>query len=36
MGSEFGKFNLALTVGDLAQAWQDRLDDAVALDDAGR
>jgi hypothetical protein len=36
MASEFAKLNLKLTDSDLDQAWQDRLDDAEALDKAGR
>jgi hypothetical protein len=35
MASEFAKLNLNLTAADLGQAWQDRLDDADALDLAG-
>ena len=35
MASEFAKLNLTLTAADLDQAWQDRLEDANALDSAG-
>jgi hypothetical protein len=36
MPSDFAKLNLTLTAADLDQAWQDRMDDAKALDAAGR
>ena len=36
MPSDFAKLNLTLTAADLDQAWQDRMDDANALDAAGR
>ena len=36
MPSDFAKLNLTLTEADLDQAWQDRMDDAKALDAVGR
>lgn len=36
MPSDIAKLNTGLTAADLDQAWQDRLDDAQALDAAGR
>ncbi len=36
MPSDFAKLNLTLTAADLDRAWQDRMDDANALDAAGR
>ncbi|HMF35056.1 MAG TPA: hypothetical protein VKF17_00385 [Isosphaeraceae bacterium] len=36
MPSHFAQLNLGLTAADLDQAWKDRLDDAEALDAAGR
>jgi len=36
MASEFAKLNRTLTAVDLDQAWQDRLDDAIELEKAGR
>ncbi|MGO9599374.1 MAG: hypothetical protein ACLP7Q_15400 [Isosphaeraceae bacterium] len=36
MPSDFAKLNVTLTAGDLDQAWQDRMDDAAALDAACR
>ena len=36
MPSDFAKLNLTLAAADLDQAWQDRLDDAQALEAAGR
>jgi hypothetical protein len=35
MPSEFARINLSITIADLDQAWQDRLDEANALDAAG-
>lgn len=36
MASEFAKFNLTITAEHLDTAWQDRLDDAAALDAGDR
>jgi len=36
MPSDFAKLNLTLKAADLDQVWQDRMDDAKALDAAGR
>ena len=36
MPSDFAKLNLTLTAAELDQAWQDRMDDAQALETAGR
>ena len=36
MPSDIAKLNTGLTAADLDHAWQDRLDDAQALDAAGR
>ena len=36
MPSDFARLNLSITAADLDQSWQDRLDDAKALDAAGR
>jgi hypothetical protein len=35
MPSEFARINLSITIADLDQAWQDRLDEANSLDAAG-
>ena len=36
MRSDIAKLNTGLTAADLDQAWKDRLDDAQALEAAGR